>query len=383
MGSRYWHRRARVWPLTYMTKPSVAKDRSWFDADYKPISSVLTSDAPVIGIGTVHLPVKQTPAARHRGHGTLTLRNVLHVPSALCNIIGTPLFHDYKVTLAPIPGSDGTISLSDGTPVGYFAPGRRLTEVRLSGPPIGPRVGPSPFKPDVHYWINAEWSETEREKWLRAGTASTSGDAPQTPAQPTEEEEERWLHRHIDGGRRTLMRRFGLSTHDDEDREVASHIIRRMMADHEAEIIGPPIEYLRGQLLLSEIEWLEDHHGNLEAFMQIEGLDPADQMDVREAICRMDEKMRRLDDSDDLNGSDFDDSDDSSDFDWDNGAPEKLLCNSYFERDELRWVKARYGDAVSFMLLMGLKFNDPGDGEKASDLVRSFMAGEATPSGER
>ncbi|KAJ4145740.1 hypothetical protein LMH87_004577 [Akanthomyces muscarius] len=187
------------WVLATGTAVHVAKDRSWFCVDYRPISSALTSDAPVIGMGTMHLPVKQTPGARNRGHGTLTLRDVLHVPSALCNIVGTPVFQDYNVSLGSGPGSDGSISLFDGTPVAYITPGRRLPEVRLSGPPIGPRVGPSPFKPDAIYWIKAAWSETEREKWLDVDAALASGDAPQTPAHPSDEEE-RWLKRHVDGG---------------------------------------------------------------------------------------------------------------------------------------------------------------------------------------
>ena len=302
----------------------------------------------------MHLPVKKIPGARHRGHGTLTLRNVLHVPFALCNIVGTPVFQDYKVSLEPGPVSDGSISLSDGTPVGYFVPGGQFCEARLSGPPVGPCVGSSQFKPDARYWINAGWSETEREKWLRAPAASAPGDAPQTPAHPSEEEK-RWLKRHFDG-EFNFLRCYGLSIYKDEEREECWQIMRPVMSQERADVFIERLEYMSisRRVTSSENLWLEDHHSDLETFMEEQGLDPADQMDVVEAISRISAKVNGLDSSS------------SSDFEWDNGAPEKLLCNSYFERDELKWVKARHGDAVSFMLSMGLKFNDPGDGEKAS-----------------
>lgn len=237
----------------HKAKPSIAKDRSWFGADYKPISSALTSGATVIGLGTVNLPVKTTPEARHREHGTMTLRDVLHVPSALCNIIGTPLFQDYKVRLETGPGSNGSISRSDGAPVAHFTPRCGLCEVRLSGPPVGPRVGPSPFKPGIKYMINTGWPETEREKWLRAPAASVSGDAPQKSFYPYEEEEE-WLQRRFGIRHKILMERHGLSMDKEKDREVGLHIIRHARDAEQSSVLGPEYGYMKGLIPFSEIE---------------------------------------------------------------------------------------------------------------------------------
>lgn len=54
--------------------------------------------------------------------------------------------------------------------------------------------------------------------------------------------------------------------------------------------------------------------------------------------------------------------------------PEQMLANSYFEDDELRFIEKNYGDSVSFMLVHGLKFYNPEDGEEAQAIVRAFMA---------
>lgn len=82
----------------------MARDRSWFGEDYRPISSrvgciyVDDGGSPVIGIGTVELPTKSHPNKRgSAAHSTLRLENVLHVPSAVCNVVGGPIFDDHDV----------------------------------------------------------------------------------------------------------------------------------------------------------------------------------------------------------------------------------------------------------------------------------------------
>ncbi|KAM3443462.1 hypothetical protein NHJ13734_001872 [Beauveria thailandica] len=158
------------WIFSYGSNTHIAKDRYWFGIDYRSISSSVT-DGPggttvaVIGIGTVNLPVKTKPDEGHRGNSILTLLNVLHAPSSMCNMIGAPAIHHYEFSLRAGPGFRGTISLNDGTPVGFFAPHGIFFELQLSDPPIGPMVGPSPFTPGVFYWINATWPTEEREKW--------------------------------------------------------------------------------------------------------------------------------------------------------------------------------------------------------------------------
>ncbi len=65
---------------------SFARDRAWFST-YTPFLTFVThyiksSPQPALGIGDIHLPVKMFPKRSSRGaHGTLHLRNVLHVPT--------------------------------------------------------------------------------------------------------------------------------------------------------------------------------------------------------------------------------------------------------------------------------------------------------------
>ena len=99
----------------------------------------------VVGIGTVELPVKRGPSATGpRSHGTLRLRNVLHVPTLICNIIGSPILDEYIVhTGFDDKDKKGTIKDKHGRNAAYFDLRLKPYQVRLSGPPIGPRVGPA------------------------------------------------------------------------------------------------------------------------------------------------------------------------------------------------------------------------------------------------
>ncbi|KAH7114902.1 hypothetical protein EDB81DRAFT_297151 [Dactylonectria macrodidyma] len=66
---------------------------------------------PVVGIGTVELPVKRSPRATGpRSHGILRLRNVLHVPTGICNVIGSPILDEYDIhTGSSMKNTKGTI----------------------------------------------------------------------------------------------------------------------------------------------------------------------------------------------------------------------------------------------------------------------------------
>ena len=99
---------------------------------------------PVVAIGTVELPVKRSPSATGpRSHGMLRLRNVLHVPTLICNIIGSPILDEHTVhTGFDDKETKGTIKDKHGRNAAYFDARLKPYQVRLSGPPIGPRVGP-------------------------------------------------------------------------------------------------------------------------------------------------------------------------------------------------------------------------------------------------
>jgi len=180
----------------------------------------------VVGIGTVELPVKRSPRATGLGaHGILRLQNVLHIPTLICNVIGRPIDKEYLVCLAPVsPNHQGTISDKQGTKLAYFDSRAKLCEVRLNSPPIGPRVGTTPFDPSKAYFISLLWPDSEREKWKtwQAWQASRSG--------PLSDKEKKWLKKHYEG-EYYFLRSQGLSMCKIEEREEGRTILRTRMVE--------------------------------------------------------------------------------------------------------------------------------------------------------
>lgn len=301
------------------------------------------------------------------------------------------------------PGSNGSLVRGDGTEVGYFEPGVNCRfQLRLSGPPVGPRVGPSPFDPNVSYIINARWPVEQREHWLNGSTDVAHAppgpsNSAQQPARPNEQEKQ-WLKRNF-GGEFQFLVRHGLSIFKDEDREEAWQIMRTLMHNDDDHDMGAdmnadsavhvPItqedmdgcglddEEREMQLLDSYFEpevlqWVQDNHDDVKSFMLNVDLNVNIPND-REAAAVLAEHLMETQKVDEEEEDD-DDEGDGSDIDWDEDAPEKLLCNSYFAPAELRWIQGRYGEAMSFMFFLGLKFYELDDGAEAARIARCMMA---------
>ncbi|KAK2760928.1 hypothetical protein FQN54_002170 [Arachnomyces sp. PD_36] len=157
------------WVFLNNSNVHVAKDREWF-TDYTPFESYLgerDDNIPVLGIGTVDLPVERSPDPSEQDpQSTLRLTNVLHAPSFLCNVLGGPILKHYAAMLGSGNPriSKGNIKDSQGQPVAYFEPGRPLFIVKLRGAPVGPRV----IEPGHGYALTAYWDESERQRWRQA-----------------------------------------------------------------------------------------------------------------------------------------------------------------------------------------------------------------------
>ncbi|ATY66521.1 hypothetical protein A9K55_000923 [Cordyceps militaris] len=306
---------------------SRAKDRSWFGDDYQTISSVLgvkyastTLNSAVIGIGTVDLPVKRRPDARGKqSHAVLRLRNVLHVPSCLCNVIGTSLGDNYVLR----PGRDGTREITDskGRSVAYLQPspqpapcGNTLLQLRLSGPPIGPRVGPSPFKPATSYKISAWWHDDERERVLRLlGTAgSTKSPVTRSAAASFNAEERAWIKK-AHGSIWAFMRAHKLRGGSEDDAATARHIIRSFT-------------------------------------------EPA-----KVAAAAAAAAQSSVDSGLGMDGSVV-------------GRGIVAEADKHFGPAELAWVREKYGDGLSFMVSLRLRFLEAGDGRKANKVAAILMS---------
>lgn len=142
--------------------------------------------------------------------------------------------------------SGGSITDAMGQAVAYFDPKKRLLQVKLSGPPVGPVVGPSDIG-DGLYLINIRWSEDERARWeaykqAHGNAARGRSDSEDFMKPPRKKvklhgmqrdaiftlEEKRWLKVHY-GGEFNFLQVYGLSIHENGDREEGRVIMWAFM----------------------------------------------------------------------------------------------------------------------------------------------------------
>jgi hypothetical protein len=163
-STQFFPRVSPDWVYSFNSNVSVAKDRSWFTS-YTPFKSHLGSFGSetklnVMGIGTVHIPVRLPSSKKGKKHGIIEIRGVLHAPNALCNVLGQGDFMDrYEVdTLMQF------VKDREGRTVACIDKTKKLLCLKLSGPPVGPITTPSPLLKDSgnHVHIYAQWAESER-----------------------------------------------------------------------------------------------------------------------------------------------------------------------------------------------------------------------------
>lgn len=214
------------------------------------------------------LPVKVSPNAENREHATVKLRNVLHTPKAICNIIGAPICDDYDVVLGSFrnPANAGTITLPNGTAVGFFTLKSRF-QLRLSVPPVGPHVGPSPFEPGTNHIIRAEWPSSERQKWLPSPRTPGPMAAPDRPSA----EERKWLNMHY-GNEYKFLAAHRLRIRDEEERHEGLQVMRALMQHHTADTVGG-LGYPSERLASPEGQWMKENYGNEYKFLVLHGLE--------------------------------------------------------------------------------------------------------------
>ncbi|CAG8034437.1 unnamed protein product [Penicillium nalgiovense] len=222
---------------------SVAKDRCWFGIDYIPFTSHFTDitggRAEVIGMGTVDLATMSPPTQTDPGSpNTLRLKNVLHAPAALCNIIGRPVTDDHTVicgtTDSDYPGF--IVKNTNGNIVAYFKPknqGPDHYQVQLGEPPLGHEFGISPLCPNGNYLIHAFWSQNERHRFVIfkfSGLIRASGVEPFTPT------EKKWFTKNR-MSEKAIRIAYGLDPNRKEHQEECRAVMRILKYQAENEPI--------------------------------------------------------------------------------------------------------------------------------------------------
>ncbi|KAL6857290.1 hypothetical protein J3F83DRAFT_751104 [Trichoderma novae-zelandiae] len=319
------------WVFSNNSNVHACNDLNWF-TEFTPFSSfavsaVFTSSrCPVEGVGTVDLPVKRGPNLRGpRAHHVIRLTNVLYIPSSASNIVGWPIFQPDAAgySMCSTISSSGALTDRDGKPVAYSPPGGKFFCLRLSGPPIGPRLAPSRLEPDGVYFLSIRWPEEERERWEARGRQAQADTQQRqiSTDEPYTAVEKAWLKKHY-GGEFKFLLSHQLSIYDEEDRAEGRAIMRSMM--------------------------------------------------IRDEMDDDDDDENEDDDEDEDNDEEEDDDDEEGDDEEENDF-ERHLADHHFNEQELDWIEKNYRDTATFMYSFGLKFYNDEDCEEATAIVRAFL----------
>ncbi|KAL6691286.1 hypothetical protein J3F84DRAFT_352637 [Trichoderma pleuroticola] len=225
------------WIFSNGSNVHICNDRRWF-AELTPFKSAASSvfgsgDVAVEGVGIVNLPVKRDPNQRGpQAHHVLRLTNVLYTPGSGFNILGSPLVElAPRISRNPTRKKKGSLADQDGNRVAFFSPNAPLLCLRLSGPPVGPRLAPTKLEPNGAYALMVTWPDSERARWNARGQQDeTETKSPQWAGeQPYAAEEKAWLKKHCQGGYKLLIL-YGLSIYGEEERAEGRAIVRAMMS---------------------------------------------------------------------------------------------------------------------------------------------------------
>ncbi|KAG7408506.1 hypothetical protein Forpe1208_v011969 [Fusarium oxysporum f. sp. rapae] len=142
----------------------------------------------------------------------------------------TPVLNDYHVVTWVSGTSSGSIHrLSDSRRIAYFKPApqaARFFQVRLNGPPVGPKVGPPPLDPSTKYLLRVEWPDSERNKHDNAQLLLLDKDIDEGPLRANENA---WVKKHY-GDEFKFLQAHGLSIFKEEDRAEGRIMVRTMIS---------------------------------------------------------------------------------------------------------------------------------------------------------
>jgi len=181
------------WVLSTNSNVSTAVNRGWFKT-YTPYETYTVdplfrgNPTRVCGIGTVTIiieSVKQKSKKGKRSPLTLTLHNVLHIPTFFCNIIGKPFIDDNKAyysfdDMALKWESGSIIALLEHRPIqspktdNALGGDGLLCLSILQVPEL--KWAKSELEPNTSYNIGAYWPDPERKKYIDHCKATASAD---------------------------------------------------------------------------------------------------------------------------------------------------------------------------------------------------------------
>lgn len=233
------------WVFSNTSNVSVAKDKAWF-FNYTPFRTKVghiafaSQNMEAVGVGDVRLEVNTTSSKRGiQAYTTLVLRDVLHCPTAMCNIVAlSPAEYDINLR-----GANDSWVKHQKSGVVYLLDKVTLWKLWLVGQP----KGQSSLDPNGLYYINARWTPEERARFkaykeelerLKDGEgvkAEASQVQRKKLSEAANEEksgkytkgEKKWIKKHYANEFQFLLQR-GLSIDKEDDREEGRRIVRAM-----------------------------------------------------------------------------------------------------------------------------------------------------------
>jgi hypothetical protein len=236
------------------------------------------------------------------------------MPSYVCNIVGEPIFGIASQThFSKSEKSKGGLNDASNKPIAYFSPNSNLLCLKLSGPPIGPRLSQSKLNPDTAYVLSITWPESERARWTASGQQNKAdNEKPQwIGEQPYTSEEKQWLKKYY-GDEFKFLLMYGLKIHNEEDRAEGRAIMRALAREDENN----------------------------------------DDDDQDDEIVEVDDDEEEEDEDSDLDGH---------------------FADYHFNEEELDWIEKHYRNSANFLISYGFKFYDDQDCAAAKRLLQNFL----------
>ncbi|KAK1830429.1 hypothetical protein QBC39DRAFT_308985 [Podospora conica] len=256
-----------VWSLN--SNVHICNDLAWF-VDYVPWRTyveqhypVMSSDPlyhPVLGMGTVELPVQRAPLRGGPGsEGTFRLHHVLYIPTFAFNVMGGPRTDDYGplnyqtvrfgIHCGTVAPGEIVSPESIDNKLAYFdsrddvVPG--LMTLHLSGAPIVPKLAKSRLREyfagpgKAMFPLVFRWHQEEFERWYDRMLVDNAEEwnQPGPPLGAFNPEEVLWLEERF-GGETDMMARYGLDPADKEQRIEGQGIARVLMRIEFAELLA-------------------------------------------------------------------------------------------------------------------------------------------------
>jgi hypothetical protein len=320
------------WVFSNTSNDYVAKDRAWFTTSTKFESQVIDG-SKILGVGNVELEVKTNiHRSGSKTHRTIVLKDVMFVPTAICNILGAPIFKEFKV-VTNISG-------------GYLEDLKTHTKAAVFDMPlfwklwlVGHRKGYTSLDRNTVYWINAQWDSRERERWFLYTKLNSESnlDDTQTPQAPTE----------------SLQK------------QTQSQVQNQPQLQHDLE--QPEPDYTP-----AEKTWLKRAFGNEFKFLREYGLSIYKDADREEgrAIVRALIVQEALEDDEDDDEEEEEEDQFLADLEADPSSP---FAHHYFSAEQLDWIQKHYRHSGNFLIIHGLKFYDDEDCKEGVAIAKAFM----------